>query len=610
MVGWVSRSLKHKAFILLVLLSIIPLLVSGITINVLTNSLLEQKTNYWANQTIDKLSVSMSKDLQGFVDMVFYHSRNQRIIDLLSMPVTSDTDRLSIYYGLSNEILGNGVVRRVNYPFHYIVVTREGEIFTNFSYVPQKDRPGIMEDMRKSEWYKTLSGSLPSQIIIESHANYLSPRGEMQLYIAGNIIRNSDNIGVIAIGIDKYYASRLLDNVKVSERSSLYIINSSSECIVEGEDNYYKFKDIPGEIVASAVNSNKVSSFAKIDGSDQFVTCSELYIRGMDDMWKVVVVTPTADIHKDIYYINYVISGMMLISLVGILLLVLLLNKHIINPILLLNTFAKEVEGGNLEVRAQETRQDEIGQLGHGLNDMLVNLKRHIANVKEKERLKSKLEISILQSQINPHFIRNTLNVIRWMAELLNVPSISKAIISFIRILDYYLGSPDVMVTVQKEMECLNEYIYLQKLKYQNKFSAAIDIDEGIMDYPILKLILQPIVENSIIHGLDKKKGLGSLSIKGFKNDGKLTFIIKDDGIGMDEKTLENIFELKPSSQHHAGIGGIGIANVEQRIHLYYGGNYGLTLSSVLEEGTEVVVTIPAVTPGNKGGGTNENTDS
>jgi two-component system sensor histidine kinase YesM len=330
----------------------------------------------------------------------------------------------------------------------------------------------------------------------------------------------------------------------------------------------------------------------------------------MDDMWKIVMITPIADINKDIYYINYITIGMMLISLIGVLLLVLMLNRHIINPILLLNTFAKKVEEGDLEIKATENRKDEIGQLGHGFNNMLVNLKKHIANVKEKERLKSKLEIKVLQSQINPHFIRNSLNVIRWMAELLNAPSISKAIMSFVRIMDYYLDSPDAMVTVRKEMECLNEYIYLQKLKYQNKFSTDIDIDEDIMDCHILKLILQPIVENSIIHGLDKKKGLGSLCIKGFKRDDKLIFIIKDDGIGMDDATLRNIFQLKPSTERYIGISGIGIANVQQRVHLYYGEAFGLMVSSAPDKGTEVVVIIPSAYTDSKEDGSNENTNS
>jgi two-component system, sensor histidine kinase YesM len=182
------------------------------------------------------------------------------------------------------------------------------------------------------------------------------------------------------------------------------------------------------------------------------------------------------------------------------------------------------------------------------------------------------------------------------MAEMMGAASISKALISFVRLIDYNYESSDAMVSIRKEIECIEEYIYLQKLRYQNKFTSKIEIDEDILDFGILKLILQPIIENSIVHGLEKKKGVGLLSVRGYKSeDDNIIFQISDSGLGMSKNTVDEILKIKLNPYKRKGINGIGLANVQMRMHFHYGEEYRMRIQSSEGLGTTVTLKFPII---------------
>lgn len=595
MIDWVTRSLKHKAFVVLVFLGIVPLLALGITTNLVASYILESKLNHMAGQTIDKLSLSISKDLQGFVDMIFYHSRNYNLISALQNPMDTDGEKQAAFFKIRSEILQNKVVRRVNYPFHYFLVTQDGSIFNEFSYLNSQNNHTILESLEASRWYRSLRESYTQQIWILAHDHYLSPKGARQIYIASNVISDTENLGTLVIGIDDYYVARLLKNVRVSPGSCLYIIDREGKCLVEGEGNAYPYGLVQGILSNAAGKSANPLQTVEVSGKSQILIGSDLFFRDVEGSWRILMVTPIEDMRRDIYKINYITACILLLSMVVILYLILLVNREIINPILRLNDFTSEVRQGNLEVKAFENRRDEIGQLGIGFNSMVVNLKRYIASIQEEEKIKRELEFEVLQSQINPHFVRNTLNIIRWMAEMMKVPGISQAITSFVRLLDYNYASPDIMVRVRDEIKNIEEYIYLQKLRYQNKFRSRIEIPEELMECRILKLSFQPVVENSILHGFEGKKGLGLLEITGGRDGDVLIFKIRDNGAGMDAETLKGVFKKGRAGKKRRGIGGIGLPNIRERIRLNFGEAYGMEVQSSPGSGTEVTLRMPVI---------------
>jgi two-component system sensor histidine kinase YesM len=607
---WINKSLKNKAFIILILLGVLPLLISGIIINVLTSRLLVQKMNYMAEQTIDKLSLLVSKDLQGFIDIAFYSSQNKELQSLVSNKLYNDEQKQKVFYNIYYEVFNKQLVNRIDYPYQYIVITKDNNIFTNFSYLNDGDKEKLLKTFSKTYWYNSLLYSRTQKIIISSEPNYLSSRSEPQLYICVNIVKNMEPVGILLIGVDRSYISKLLENVRISKRSSIFIVNKD-ECMVESESNYISFEKIPKDIINKTYNNQALSINYKINGSSGFVNFRNLYIGGAEGNWKIIMITPAKDITRDVNYINYIIFGMIALSIIAVLFLMLLINRHIINPVIGLHKFAKEAEEGNLDVRANYNRKDEIGKLALMFNNMLEKIKQNITDIKEKEEIKRKMEINVLQSQINPHFVYNTLNIVRWMAEMMKVPSIGKALVSIAGLIKYNYDIKDSAVPVKTEIKHIEEYIYLQKLRYQNKFISKIEIDNEILDCAILKLILQPVVENSIIHGLEKKKGLGTLTIKGQKIDGKLVFTITDDGVGISKENLKKIFQADKSVNKYPNIRKIGLANVIQRIKLNYGDEYGLTIISEQGIGTEVKITLPFIKfDPMQGELSNENTDN
>ncbi len=238
----------------------------------------------------------------------------------------------------------------------------------------------------------------------------------------------------------------------------------------------------------------------------------------------------------------------------------------------------KEVELGNRDVYVDFNSNDETGLLVKRFNNMIKEINRLIEADYKKQILIQQTEFKALKAQINPHFLYNALNSISWMARLgLNneVEDMTNALSKFFR---YSISNTGEIVEVKQEIEQINNYLKIQKNRYRDKLSISIEVSEEILNLKILKLILQPLVENAIIHGLEPKIDSGKLIIKGFIKDNLLIFKIIDDGIGFGQ------------SKHNGE--GIGISNVNKRIKIYYGKDYGVTYSNI-NGLTEALIRIP-----------------
>ena len=206
--------------------------------------------------------------------------------------------------------------------------------------------------------------------------------------------------------------------------------------------------------------------------------------------------------------------------------------------------------------------------------------------------IKRKNELKALQAQINPHFLYNTLDSIIWMAECgqtEEVVDMTTALAEFFR-LGITKGSE--IVSVRSMMDHIRNYLTIQKMRYKNKLDYRIDVDPDIYSYRTLKLLIQPIVENSIYHGLKEKKSGGCIHITGRKDGELLIFEIEDNGIGFSEESFEEL--LKNGSQSKTG-SGVGLRNVQERIKLFFGDEFGITYISTPDKGTTFTLTLPAL---------------
>ena len=285
-------------------------------------------------------------------------------------------------------------------------------------------------------------------------------------------------------------------------------------------------------------------------------------------------------------------AGLIILSLI----LSRVLARNITYPIQRLRDSMKKVQTGEFPTTDIEvSSENEIGSLTKSFNVMTHRIAELMEqNIHEQEE-KRKSELKALQSQINPHFLYNTLDSIIWMAEGKKNEEVVLMTASLARLLRQSISNADELVSVGQEAEYARSYLTIQKMRYKDKLEFQIDISPAISGVKIIKLVLQPIIENAIYHGLKYKESKGFLIVRGYLEGKKAVLEVEDNGVGMDEETLSHIFEKHKVNYHSNGV---GVYNVQKRLKLYYGEEYGIVYKSRKNEGTRAVITIPMETGG------------
>ncbi|MBO4799819.1 MAG: sensor histidine kinase, partial [Lachnospiraceae bacterium] len=249
---------------------------------------------------------------------------------------------------------------------------------------------------------------------------------------------------------------------------------------------------------------------------------------------------------------------------------------------------------GDFQVRAQSDRADELAILGQSFNEMVGRIGTLVEDVKsEQEKLRA-IELQLLQEQINPHFLYNTLDTITWLSEMGENDQVILMVNSLSDFFRTGLSNGKSIVSIREEIKHVESYLKIQQFRYQDILDYEINVDESIGEYPIPKLTLQPLVENALYHGIKNKRAKGTITISDIPEGDKICLSVKDDGVGIGPEDLERIRRtLKAEETQSQSDGGFGLINVLQRIRLNYGEGYGLEIDSTPGQGTEVKVIIP-----------------
>ncbi len=267
--------------------------------------------------------------------------------------------------------------------------------------------------------------------------------------------------------------------------------------------------------------------------------------------------------------------------------------SSITKPVHELSNATKKIAGGDFSTRVSVGSKDEIGTLAVSVNEMTERLEDFVEKIKEDERKMRHTELRLLQEQINPHFLYNTLDTIVWLVEG-NAPD--KAVNMVVSLSDFFrivLSKGKDVITLKEEEQHIRSYLEIQQVRYRDILEYDIQIPEELYQYKILKLTLQPLVENSLYHGIKNKRGKGTIYVSGSRKEDKIYLEVKDTGVGMTDAELASLRSKisKPCKETDSGF---GLANVNERIRMNYGAEYGMTIDSVLGEGTTVQIVIPA----------------
>ena len=285
--------------------------------------------------------------------------------------------------------------------------------------------------------------------------------------------------------------------------------------------------------------------------------------------------------------------------LIGVLIIVVAVSavmivSGIIQPISQLNQATEKIAQGDFNARAQADSEDEVAELAVSFNKMAGSMQSLIDKVKEDERKMRKADLRLLQEQIQPHFLYNTLDTIVWLIES-NEPD--EAVTMVVTLSDFFreiLSKGKEFISIKEEEKHISSYLQIQEMRYRDILEYDIQLDQVIYKYQILKLTLQPVVENALYHGIKYKRAKGCIHIHGEKEGDIIRLTVRDDGVGMDEEELEQLRKQieKPCQETEKGF---GLANVNERIHMYFGPEYGMKIQSQKGKGTTVEIVIPAI---------------
>jgi len=421
---------------------------------------------------------------------------------------------------------------------------------------------------------------------------------------------NSDEIaGYCLMSIKREYVDELC-KYNTLENKHYIIITTKEGLIISHPDKNMVLTQIDPNILnkidsmelqnTGKEKTEKIFSFNMQEGNS-LVSYSILDLNG----WRIISVIPYA------YLMNSTVqNGILTLSIVFILIILsilfaLVITSSISSPIKKLASAMQRVGQGDLSVKldfdnSQGNTKDELVILGIGFTEMLSRLVNLINDVfqskikeKELEFLKTEAELNALQQQINPHFLYNILESIFWISYEKGEIEISKMITALGNFFRTSINKGLEYITVENEVMNVKNYVYLQRIRFNERFSVKWLIDDKVLNYKIIKFILQPIIENAIIHGLENIQSGGMIIIKGFNKKDNLIFEIIDNGVGMSEEEVENLYKYINSTVKDI-TQSIGVKNVNQRIKLYYGNEYGVEIYSRINKGTRVILKLPA----------------
>jgi two-component system sensor histidine kinase YesM len=341
------------------------------------------------------------------------------------------------------------------------------------------------------------------------------------------------------------------------------------------------------------LDTPRTSSVRRIKGEDyQIVSQGSEYTQ-----WKTVGVFPLNEIMSQVSAIRYyslIIAG---VTVLVALIVAVFFTSGIARPVIELRSLMKEAEEGNLAVRFEGRQEDEIGYLGKSFNTMIEEVQKLIDMVYREQQSKREAELKTLQEQIKPHFLYNTLDTIQWMAQEHDAQDIVKVVGALTSLFRIGLSRGKEMIRLADEMEHVRSYLIIQKARYEDKFDFDLRTEEDALSCMVLKLTLQPLVENAIYHGIKERRGHGSIKVEALRRDGMLVLRVSDDGVGMTPEKLEEVRTLLTAAHPHGeGLEGYGVHNVHERIQLSFGTRYGLRFESAPDGGTTVEILHPLVT--------------
>lgn len=538
-------------------------------------------------------------DINNDFTLVELRQKNEKLkdfvneIDTFSKTIISDKETLDQL--IKNEYSGvtiNGVIHNMGYVLPYNI----DAVFlsSNTGYIFSESDNELKEYVKKNiEQIKAeIVNTSGEMIFLDSRfVQYANNSNGEYIFFAARKVRSIDtfqNIGILFFAVRE---SVMWKNIYMEgEIGNFYITNSDGKIIS------CKNKDLITKNISVALDRNFSPEELKKD-KGRYVT-KELVINSSYNQktgWTLVNSVTIDETNSNFYYIQRLIFIIGFFAIIISVYISVLISSNISRPIKKLTSTMKKVSQGDLNVKMDlsliKGATEEVRELNEVFNHMTIQLQTILEDFYNQGLKEKDAELRALKAQIQPHFLYNTLDTVYWMLIDKSEYEVAEIVTKLGEILRYSIKKGSTNVYVNEEIHQMQNYLFLQKTRFEDNLDYEINVDPDILQCEMLSFIIQPFIENAINHGIMEENGTGKVVLNGFRRGDNLVFEIIDDGMGMTSEKVDKIFEKKEDTGESQG--GIGVLNVHERIQFYYGSRFGVKIESQVGVGTKVTVEIP-----------------
>lgn len=580
-----STTIKNKIFLIYTLtFAVLILLISFVLLNFLNKLMIDEigetrvdilRQIGERSNAIKNSSITISNLYN--LDTKLLHAVRENLDTDMEQEVKMYLDNMKKSYDL--------VFSDVGIAYDVIVIGENG-----FCYSSQAGDKYDFKSLETQLWYKTINEKQGGITFISSFKDVFGTQKDKYVFSASRIMKDNlgRKIGTLLITIDETYLANLYTSV-LNGSNYIYIIDNDGSIISHTNKNM------------RGMNFIMIDNFRKFYGANQFhiiqKSQGKYLISNYYDTqtgWTIIEEMPVASVFSEISKVLYIIFAFLGVCLALAVIVSYYVSYRISRPLLNLCNSMDQVKEGNFDVISNVKGYKEIDQLKHSFNGMAHEIKLLLEDIKKKEAFKRQAELDFLRAQINPHFLYNTLFSIKCSVELGKNQQVIYMLSAFIDLLKMSLREDADLITLNEEVETTEKYIILEQMRYGDKLSFEIEMEENTKECMVPALILQPIVENAIFHGIEAKDDMGILVITSKIENEKLYISIIDDGVGMTGETIESLLEQCNLNEYKKSKS-IGIVNVAHRIKFNFGTEYGIGIDSEIGIGTTVTLILPII---------------
>ncbi len=570
-------SIRYTIFLYFTVSALVAMLLGGVALYVQMSrqvSTVVQEENEAVLSQVNRSVDSYLRTIMKLSDSLYYG-----VIKNADMREESLNDQITLLYDNNKDSIAN-----------IALLSKDGELL---EAVPAA-RLKTDLDVTKEEWFGNTLERTDNLHFTTPHVQYIFDGSEQQYRWVITLTRaveithgTSTEQGILLIDIRYNSLQQILEDISLGNQGYLYMISSDRELIYHPKMQLIETGQMQENITAAAEYRDG-SYKEEYRGENRNVSVKSVGYTG----WKLLSVTPEKGLSLSNLKMRLFVVFVAAAFLFVLVLINALISSRITNPIKELEKSVNAIEAGELDTEVYTGGSYELQHLGRSIGDMAKRIKKLMQDIVAEHESKRKSEFDTLQSQINPHFLYNTLDIIVWMIENEQKQEAVKVVTALARFFRISLSKGKSIITVHDELEHVRNYLTIQQMRFKNKFVYEIRAEEDTMGLACLKLMLQPLVENAIYHGMEFMDGDGLIEIQ-VKKEGKDLWIeVRDNGFGMTKEQVENLLSEKPHVSSRRG-SGIGVKNVNERIRLYFGEDYGLIIESEPDEGCLIRCHLP-----------------